>query len=55
MGIKQIILGLIGAVAIAAVFIGVFTDYYKFTQGIITAVILLAIGGILARIWKISE
>ena len=52
---RRFILGFIGAVVIATVFMSIFTDFFKLSYGIMTAVIILILGGIVAKIWGIKE
>lgn len=54
-GTKELVVGVIGVTALVLFLIGLFTDAYDTMVGLVIAIGLWALSGLLARYWNVPK
>lgn len=52
---KQAIVGLLSGIGVIVLLLGIFTEIYVFTTGLIIAIAIWILNGVLAKYWGVKD
>ena len=52
---KTSIVDLLGAIAFIIVLVGLFTDFYDFVHGLLIAIIIVILTGVIKKYWRVDQ